>query len=193
MIGVLSVLGVAAEIWRPALEHFNLDYEFTVPAAFSAVLLGLCAVMSATLAVDRHRDWPMWFLSALFAVMAVDEAFSIHEKLEIAAGVDWPVLYAPVVLAGGAAFLFVARDLRHELVRFVPWIGGAFAWGIAQGLEIAEWDDADLPRPGYVVMMVVEEILEMAGSALWLFSLSVAVWSLTRRVAEGVDVSVRPR
>ena len=47
-------------------------------------------------------------------------------------------------------------------------------WVGAQLLEALQWED-DGPAPGYTWMMVVEETLEMAGSAFLLLALLVVV------------------
>jgi hypothetical protein len=105
--------------------------------------------------------------------MAGDEALALHERLEAATGVDWQLLYLPIVLAGAAGSLAVLRRERSELARWVPWVGGAAAWGVAQAREFAEFDSADVPRNGYGLMVVAEELLEMTGSLLWVVAFAV--------------------
>ncbi len=41
--------------------------------------------------------------------MAADEALTVHEELERRFGIDWQILYAPVILAGGLALAHVVH------------------------------------------------------------------------------------
>ncbi|MBM7807374.1 hypothetical protein JOD57_003211 [Geodermatophilus bullaregiensis] len=166
VIAVLAVLGVVAVGAESGWRHLDLDGEYTVPAAFSALLLGWCALAAAVLGRSTSRRASTWPLALLFALMAVDESFSVHERLESATGVDWQLLYSPVVLAGAVAWVGVAWQVRRRPEVLLPWVAGAVAWGVAQVLEAVQWD-GDVKRAGYTAMMVTEELLEMTGSAAW--------------------------
>lgn len=150
----------------------DLDGDWTLPAAFSALLLacaGLCAC-----AVGRRRVFDLrgsaYLLGALFVLMGFDEAFQFHERLESATGVDWQLLYLPLILACGTAWLIVARALGRLRSAQVLMVLGGLAWLAAQVLEQVQWD-GNVQVAGYEAMMVVEETLEMGGSALFLLAL----------------------
>ena len=168
---VLGVLGVVALQARPAWERFHLDGEGTVPAYFSGVLLAACCV-TATVALVRipAARWPLRALALLFGAMAVDEVLAAHEWAERHSGIDWQLLYAPVIAVGAVAYLLVGWAVRGERVVRMLWVAGGTAWGVSQVLEFAQWD-GNVPRAGYYLMMVPEELLEMTGSALWLVAL----------------------
>jgi hypothetical protein len=179
-IVVLGVLGVLAIVQRPAFRHFDLDAEMTVPAAFSALLLvaaSVAALVAARIAPRLRLAGAA--LSLLFAFMALDEAFSFHERLEDLTGVDWQVLYLPIVALGGVAYLGLLRRLRGRPWQVAGWLAGAAAWGVSQTLEHLEWTPSDTPVRLYNWMMVPEELLEMTGSALWALTL-VAICSAAR-------------
>ena len=171
MIGILHTTGV---IDVPLLD---LDDEYNVPSVYSAVLLS-CAAAAALLygAVrvdDGPQMWPAVLLAVLFAFLAADEFGQIHERLETATGVDFMVLYAPLVLICGIAWLLVLRRLWHRVVPRLLFIGGAAAWSVAQLLEDLQWHDDigdGVHADGYNVMMIFEELLELEGS--WMFCLA---------------------
>lgn len=157
---------------QPEQWKWGLDAEWTPAPVFSALLL----LAVAALAVVSGLSQPAWTfpVELMFAVlalfMAADEALSFHEHLERATGVDWQVLYLPLVVVCGSAWVAIlARTLRRLDERLL-WLSGAGAWAISQILEDLQWDD----RVGALVhpwMIVPEEALEMAGSAAWLLAL----------------------
>jgi len=151
-----------------AVVAFNLDQEKTGPAIFSALLLaaGGLAFLSAVL-MRRTSRWTTP-LALLLLLMAGDEFLLWHESLERSTGVDWQVLYAPIILAGGASALLVLWRLRGGVA--AAFLGlGCFAWAVSQVLEALQWD-GDRINPGYRFMMPLEEVLEMGGSALFLLA-----------------------
>ena len=165
-VAVMAVLGVIAER-SDGLDAFDLDGELVVPAFFSAGLLAAAAI-----AAWRARPAARWAVvfAVLFAFMAGDELSGMHEALADVVGVRWPVLYAPLILAAGVAWLRAMRTLLGDrdpaaLLLF----GGAAAWFLAQVLEAVQWKDGEHVA-GYYPMMYVEETLEMAGSALFLLT-----------------------
>jgi hypothetical protein len=152
---------------------FNIDGEgprwFVV---FSTVLLLAGAVVGAVV-----RGRPALVFGGFLAFMAVDEALQVHERLETATGIDWPVLYLPVMAAAGLAALALLR--RHRGVRwFVPTLlAGGACWAGAVVLEKIQWDPS---RPGnqsphYDAYMITEELLEATGSYLFAVALALVV------------------
>jgi hypothetical protein len=189
---VLGALGVVAVLARPGWALFDLDGERTVPAFFSGVLLALCSAGAAAAAGARVRarapGTSLRLLSALFGAMALDEVFEAHEWAERQSGIDWQVLYAPLVALGAVAYLVVAWAGRRRRAVLRPWLAGAVAWGASQVLEFAQWT-GDVPRQGYVFMMVPEEVLEMSGSALWLLALATMLTVRASRPLPAGEVS----
>ena len=174
-IAVLAALGVI-HAWesRSELARFDLDEERTVPAFFSAFLLAACAVLALRVPrVVLSRSAGLVF-AGLLALASLDELLEIHERLERGLDVDWQVLYVPVFAAGVVVLALFVAGLRRQGFRLELVIGAAACWAGAQVLEKLQWED-DGPVPGYTWMMVVEETLEMVGSALLLLALLVVV------------------
>lgn len=175
---VIAVLGVLGTIYSTgAVEihgRFNLDGERTYPALFSSALLLTAAVLALVLAVvgDIARA-ALGSLAVLFAFMAIDEWHSIHEFMEARSGIDWQVLYIPIIVAGAAAFLAVMRRVsRGGKPGGGAMLAGAAAWGFSQLLEAIQWgvfggEESDV----YAPLMITEEIGEMVGSLLFVFGL----------------------
>jgi hypothetical protein len=66
--------------------------------------------------------------------------------------------------------LFQLPDNRGKLI----WAGGAMAWVVSQLFEAAEWGwgaETRMDLPGYFYLVFVEELLEMAGSSMFLLAL----------------------
>lgn len=161
---------------------FDLDGEKTLPALISGGLLLLASVLAAAAARAGIAGWPTWSLAALFGFMAADEVLHFHEFLEWRLGVDWQALYAPLMLAAAVGWLGLLRWQRREGLSVVPLLGGAAAWAVSQVLEFLQWDGADEQVAAYVPLMVIEEILEMVGSALFVLALLHTLeWARDRR------------
>ena len=188
-IAVMAVLGVIAER-SDGLDAFDLDGELNIPAFFSAALLGAAAL--AAWRARRTAGWTVVF-ALLFAFMAGDELSGLHEELADRVGVRWPVLYAPLIVAAGVAWLMAMRSLladRHPAALLLG--GGAAAWFVAQLLEAVQWKDGEHVA-GYYPMMYAEETLEMAGSALFLLAF-VALGAARRgMMSECAPPSASPR
>ena len=161
MIACGGLLGEGADV-----RIFNLNDEWTIPAAFSGALLVGSGVLAGLVAASRAGGGGLAFavLAAFLLVMATDEVAYVHERMEGKTGVDWQLLYLPVALAGGLAWLAALRRLRGNYPASAMLVGGAVAWLVSQALEAAQWDGATLL---YRWMVYPEETLEMAGSALF--------------------------
>lgn len=179
LIMAFAVGHVAGALFAPLLRPFYLDLEYNLPAFFSAALLAVSAVACwrarSTLTAPPGgavTGGAVTGLTLLFGLMAFDEVIGVHERLEDLTGIDWQVLYAPLIAAGGLGwFLIAAFLMRNRAVAAIRlWVGGAFAWAAAQTLEMLQWD-GDVERSGYTIMMPAEEVLEMAGSAAFLLTL----------------------
>lgn len=180
---VLWLAGVAHATELVSLPLLDLDEEGTVPQAYSGLLLvaaATAATVAARLGAQPRRAFMA--LAAVFAYMALDEVFRIHEELDAAADFDWQLLYLPVLIVALVAWIGVWRNLASPLAR-VGWAGGAACWIAAQVLELFQWEghvwrpggiewsklsDAEIEQKlreaSYLVKMIPEELLEMLGS-----------------------------
>lgn len=146
----------------------DLDGERNLPTLYSAALLLVSGAAFSLLVQRRILPRSTLALATLFLLMSADEALTVHESLERSSGIDWQLLYAPLILAGGLAALHVLHVIPSRSASMLLLIGIA-AWGESQILEFAQWD-GDIPRLGYGRLMFAEEVLEMLGSALFLLS-----------------------
>jgi len=196
-IVVLGGLGVAFAAGAP-LGLFDLDGEGNLPAAFSGLLLLVAAVLALALA-DRAASVgvsprALWAMALVFGWMAVDEVFTVHEHLDEVTGVDWQLIYVPLLVVAAWGWARIWRSLRGRRLAWTPWLGGLLAWGLAQALELGtfggivrqgsidtadEYDDA-VGTVAYELEAIPEELLEMAGSLLWALGLLIVL----RRVAQ---------
>ena len=161
----------------------DLEREANLPALWSGFLLVAAAAsaLAAARADGRGARWPWWPLALLLFFMAGDEVLRIHEWLERRSGIDWHVLYLPVIAAGAAAALGVVLRLRDDPVLAAGIVASGAAWALAQVLEALQWDGSRQVA-GYGPMMVSEEILEMAGSLGFTLTLLAAAARFRSRV-----------
>lgn len=183
---VVVLLGVAgyAEDQTGSPSLLDLDGEGKPPAAFSALLLagaGLACFLCRGVDGARRR-WAV--LGGFFLFMALDESLTLHETASEITGVAWTVLYAPVVLFGGIAWLLVLQRLHVRGARGprAAWLLGAVAWATAVVLEEVQSGPETGRVAAYSELATAEECLEMTGNALWLLALAAAyqVWSARR-------------
>jgi hypothetical protein len=182
LTAALMLLGLLFELRVVRWPRFSLDAEDTPASAWSALLLFLAAAAAARSASGRATR-ARWWLAGLFAYMACDEAFAVHESLERVTGVDWQLLFLPVAAVAAAAFLRVLREIDRADVRWIL-LAAAGAWTVAQFCEKLEWHGA-VRRPHYVALMLCEEALEMLGSLLF----AVGFAELARAEAQRVRVA----
>jgi hypothetical protein len=193
LIGLLAVLG-AVEVRYEAAPAFDLDDELKPPAFAAAVIL-VVAAAAAWLAAstDPAGRLPWLALAAVFALMAADEALSVHETLEDLATVDWQTLYLPVTAVAGLAWLAALGRVRGLPVAALLLVAGAAAWGIAGLLEAVQWRgprETEVAVDGYGILMGIEEVLEMCGSAAFALAPLIAAraWAAGRSTAPAVAV-----
>ena len=181
-IATLVVLG-AVFAWRSesVLSPFDLDGEQNVPALFSALLLFACAVLAYRLPRSVAPRAVALTFSGVLVLAGLDEATEIHEKLEQRLDVDWQLLYIPVFVAAVVVWSLLVARLRRSGFSLTLVLASAGCWIASQALEAVQWEEEG-PAPGYTWMMVVEETLEMTGSALLLVALLTVV--LARHVDE---------
>lgn len=197
VIGMLLALSLLGQASRFGYGHdyvfglvplFNVDGEQSVPALFSTLLLfaasGLLAVAGAAQA-DGNTARRYWTgLAAGFAVMAVDENVSLHEKLipvlAKALGEDRPAVFH---FAWVALAVVLLPALAAKYARFwwrlppatrlgfaasaVMYLGGAVGVEMLGGAYVELYGHT----PAYALLVTLEEGLEMAGVSLLIFCL----------------------
>jgi hypothetical protein len=167
----------------------SLSYEWNLPTLYTALLLVLCALSTALMAMGVRKTngkfgahW--WALAAGFAYIAVDEILGIHEKAHaipyLVAGPSlklggvlhfaWVIPAAIVVLVVGLSFIPFLRHLPPRL-RNGCLIAGTIYVGGAVGMELplGWWAERmGTHNLGYALIDAVEESMEMLGLNLFL-------------------------
>lgn len=179
----VAVVGVGAALYedgRLTSGVFNLDGEGPRYWLLVSTTVLLAGAVVALVVGSR----PALVFGGFLAFMAVDEAFQVHEHLESALSVDWPILYSPVMAAAGVAALALLR--RHTGVRwFRPaLVAGGACWAIAVVLEKLQWTDEGYAAARYDAMMIPEELLEATGSYLFAVALALVVRAASERRRE---------
>lgn len=167
-IALLGVIGIVRFAYKEELRLFNLDAERNVPAVFSALLwLGVALLALLVGRASQGRLALAWKVLALLAlVLSGDELAEVHERLQFHTGVDWQILYAPLVLTAVVLWIVLGRWLRQMGSGFLPLVGAAACVVVAQVCDELEINSRGDPRPGFRVMVVSEELLEMTSALL---------------------------
>lgn len=210
---LLVLLSMAGQFAKFVMGHafltelaplFYVDQERNIPTYFSVLLILLAALLLAVIAILNNKQrlfhrskWAI--LSAGFLLMAFDEAFEFHERLNIPVGRlfgdgSFGVFYFPWVIPGialvfvlGLYFLRFLLDLPTKTrLRFL--LAAALYLGGAIGVELIGSHHAELygyENWAYSLIVTLEESLEMAG-------LLVFIWALLRYCADNyMNVSFR--
>ncbi|MBK8903195.1 MAG: glycosyltransferase [Anaerolineaceae bacterium] len=169
---------------------FYVDTEQNIPTYFSVFLILIAAFLLTAVAIlsgkQKSPHMSKWAILSLgFLLMAVDEAFQFHERLNIPVGRllgdgSLGVFYFPWVIPGitlvcvlGLFFLKFLLDLPAATrIRFmlaaIVYIGGAI------GVELIGSSHAELhgyENWTYSMIATVEESLEMAGLIVFIRAL----------------------
>jgi len=161
---------------------FNMDVEANIPAWFSAMALLLCAGLLFLVAAARRQQADRfathWLvLALLFVFLSADEAAGIHEALARfvraltngRAGSLW--VNIPLIAGVGLAYRrFLLHLPRRTLLLFLL-AAATFFTGLF-GLENMG-EAFVMTRPGvYAAIVVVEEMFEMVGVAIFAYALA---------------------
>lgn len=176
-------LGKSYSYW---FTYFCLDGERRIPTIFSSLLLLSAAAMLALISYHKIsrksafvKSW--CFLSLGFVYLATDEMAKIHEDsldfvlpyLGIDFMHDWVVPFGAITLVVGISYI---RFLKHLTPRFryLFILSGGLYLGGAIGLETVGGLYAQTHSKGnftYQLIADVEEVCEMMGAAVFLYSL----------------------
>ena len=198
IIGVvfLTIVGTGIQFGKYVFDYrdgwtkmFNLDREMNLPTWYTAFMLGFCSLLLRLIAGvkkqlrDRYgNDWKL--LSTIFFVLAIDEAFSIHEILIIpdvskALKLPW-FLHSMWVIPGAVFVLWFGKHYwkfsqhlplksrRHFFLAAAVYIGGALIME-AVGSHIAVWHGQQ--NITYALIATFEEVMEMIGVVIFIYGL----------------------
>jgi len=171
LVSLAGVLVASGLDW--GRNQLDLDGERNVPSTLSALLLLAAAVLLVRLPSRVVPRAASLGLGCILALAALDEAFELHEKLETRLDVDWQLLYIPAFLAAALLWFLLLRSVWRDRRSTGLLVAAGACWIVSQVLEHEQWGPNG-PEPGYTWMMVVEETLEMTGSALLVVALLAA-------------------
>lgn len=169
------------------VDEFRLNNENNIPSFFSGAMLMatsvLCAISYKRERADASRaSWSWAVMCAVFAFLAFDELFQVHERLSDpirsylqlpdALRFAWVVVYFGFALAAAALFWPAWRHLRPQVKRAFAAGGGIYVLGAAVfetiGGAIYTGAQGDI---WYGLAYTVEETLEMLGLVIFLYGL----------------------
>jgi len=188
-IGVFVVMGILQRVAFPEWGAANLDSEMSVATWFSATLLWTAAFWWLLVAVTvRPRSLAIWTWWLVLAWLALDEGSAIHERLERWSGIDWQLLYLPVMGIAAFAWWGVVRRYRSQARIAAVLMAGAAAWIVVLILELVQnWGGSPAQAAIYVPTMITEEALEMIGSTLLLIAGILALHRSIRATPESEE------
>ncbi len=176
-IGVLVVMGTLQRVAFPEWGVANLDAEASVATWFSAALLWAAALWWLLVGIStRPRSLAIWLWWPILAFLALDEGNGIHERLEQWSGIDWQLLYIPVMGLAAVAWWGVVRRYRKQARIVALLVAGATVLIAALALELVQnWGGSPVRATIYVPTMITEEALEMIGSTVLLIAATLAL------------------
>jgi hypothetical protein len=205
VISSARVLG--ADLPYDALSRFDVDGEMTVPAWFSALDFFFCALLMVAIAQREHghpfvRYW--WVLAAGFTILSLDEAVSLHEAVNdrikstfaSAPAFAWAIPGMLLAAAVGLCFVPFLRHLPRRYASLFLVAGTVYVFAAggldliagkiidAHGGEDIETSSHNFP---YVAETTIEEFLEMASVAVFVFALLTYIEGVGTRDAGGRD------
>jgi hypothetical protein len=188
-ISVFVVAGILQRTAFPEWSAANLDSEVSVATWYSAALLGTAAFWWLLVGVaDRPRSLAVWMWWPVLAWLALDERTAIHERLEQLSGIDWQLLYIPVMGLAAVAWSGVVRRYRSQARVVALFLVGAAFWIVVLLLELVQnWGGSPVEAAIYVPTMITEEALEMVGSTLFLIAAILALGSSVQAPPESKE------
>jgi|SRR5690606_31113469 len=166
---------------------FDFDVEKSIPTMFSSFILFFSAILLGFFGIkDKNKGikYSPWFgLSTIFIYLSVDEMMELHEHLVTAVKTIIPtsgILYYAWIIPYGIGLIilfavyykFLIRLPRRTLYLFIL-SGIIFVLG-AVGIESFEGWEHELHGERtltYCIMYTFEEILEMLGVSLFIYSI----------------------
>lgn len=167
---------------------FDINREDSIPTFVASMGLGICSILLFIVGylVRRKKlsDFPYWIgLAIFFLYMAIDETVRIHEKMggplreifdpEALYDMVWLIPYGALTILIGAIYLrFILRLPRETKTLFIvsglTYIMGAVGFEYLSGRQDALYGVANF---GYQLFVVLEEGLELLGTAIFMYSI----------------------
>ena len=174
------------------LKRFDLGHEPSIPAFYSSIVMLLAAAAAGFLAIydtaDQSRRRISWiFLSFILSLLAIDETVMFHEmgtaamnKLGMGTSLyfSWVIPGSIFALIAGSMCTRLLLDLpRRTQLLFVTsafiFLAGAIGMELIAGLIFSSSANEleAVSSTAHIISQAIEEMMEMAGMALFLCSL----------------------
>ena len=177
---------------------FNLDKEANVPTWYSSTALFVCSILLGIIAftkkIERDRYRLHWgILSIFFLYLSIDEAAGIHEltmrplrhlfNLEGIFHFSWVIIGIPLVFIFVIAYAKFLINLPRKIgLLFILsgflFVGGALGMELISGWYVFTFGGDMI----YWMMTTLEEMLEMIGIAVFIYSLLTYIRTYVKEV-----------
>lgn len=185
------------------IDRFDVDNEQSIPTWFAQIELFMAAILLSVISISKRFSGDRFVLhwaglAVIFCYLSMDEGATLHEMwidpikrvfhaLPGFLGFAWVLpfaLFVLVVFVGYLRFLrhLSAADRRGFLSAGLLFVGGAM------GVEMigAQILSSGFEHPYYLLSTLVEETLEMTGSALFIVTLLAYMNRQVQRFSVGV-------
>ena len=187
ILGIVSTFYWEHDYVYGLVPLFNFDTEKNIPTFYSTIALILVSVLLSYIAFTCKKmklSCIPWFgLSIIFLFLSMDEMFSIHERLlrpvRETLGVSGLLYFAWVIPYGIALVVLIIAyskflfELPRNIMTLFLVSGAIFVSG-AIGLELLGGRHAELygiNNLHFSILTTFEELLEMVGIALFIYTL----------------------
>lgn len=191
IIGFLILADIASQasllLFDNNIDKFDVELENNIPTWFSSAILLIAALLFALIAAvkwsGKDRFALYWTaLAGLFFFMSGDETASVHEMFNMKAlpmvniSPDaWIVVAAPLIIIAGVLFFRFFMHLPERIRNLMLLAMGLYIFGGLIIETIAINDVFMVPfrdyNLAYVVLTLIEEVLEMIGVAILIYTL----------------------
>ena len=173
---------------EPFIRLTNLDVERSIPTLLAFVMLLTCSFFLFIIASAKRKDgegYMYWLvLSVIFLFLSIDESLGIHEglmeKLRTLLNASGYFYFAWIIPYGMGLIVFLLAytkflfnlpgktRLLFIIAGFV-YISGAIGLKLIGGRCYELYGEHSL---SFVILSTIEEILEMAGTVLFIYALT---------------------
>ena len=210
IFGMILKYGFGHGHFHGLVPLFDLDVEYNIPSAFSAILFLFCGLILSYQALVvsnwREKDFYHWLgLALLFAFLAWDEFTSVHEVLAgpVSSALNIPQFYHFAwLIPYGGFLLFLAVMLSGFLKRLPDHIRSIFLHSAliflfgAVVLESLSGLHRTLfginPDLLYALIVCCEEFLEMGGILMFNYGLLTYLEINLAAEAKKKPITVKP-
>jgi hypothetical protein len=173
------VLGWLVEVEHVPIQVVDPRGELGFPAWFDVTML--LSAPGLVLLLGHLGDGGRWrlLMAAVFVTLAIDELISIHETVGGRLGLagEGQLVFAPLIVVAFAAWSMTLRRVWPLPPARALFIGGAVVWVTSQSIDVYYGG----LRPETTISVVIEDVLEGWGSALFLLALLLGVQAAMRQ------------